>query len=243
MFQGGRTAIRILAASNEKNHNPRTLLQNIAGAYGTFSLGEGNAFDLKIKYISKQSLIHRMKDRHFTLLEHRKQILNAQELATIWHPPGLPLAGIKNIAWGKTLAGEPPENLPTTENTPEKEKNDINFFGKAEYKNKDSIFGIKTVDRRKHMYIIGKTGAGKSTLIANMAIDDIRRGRGVGIIDPHGDLSEAILDYIPKRRLNDVVYLEPFDKDRTFSLNVLDVKNDTHRDLVASGIVGILRKC
>ena len=242
LFQGGRTAIRILAASNEKNHNPRTLLQNIAGAYGTFSLGEGNAFDLKIKYISKQSLIHRMKDRHFTLLEHRKQILNAQELATIWHPPGLALAGIKNIAWGKTLAGEPPENLPTTENTPEKEKNDINFFGKAEYKNKDSIFGIKTVDRRKHMYIIGKTGAGKSTLIANMAIDDIRRGRGVGIIDPHGDLSEAILDYIPKRRLNDVVYLEPFDKDRTFSLNVLDVKNDTHRDLVASGIVGIFYK-
>ena len=242
MFQGGRTAIRILAASNEKNHNPRTLLENIAGAYGTFSLGEGNAFDLKVKYVSKHSLIHRMKDRHFTLLEQRKQILNAQELATIWHPPGLPLAGIKNIAWGKTLAGEPPENLPTTENTPEKEKNDINFFGKAEYKNKDSIFGIKTIDRRKHMYIIGKTGAGKSTLIANMAIDDIRRGRGVGIIDPHGDLSEAILDYIPKRRLNDVVYLEPFDKDRTFSLNVLDVKNDTHRDLVASGIVGIFYK-
>lgn len=242
MFQGGRTAIRILAASSDKKHNPRTLLENIAGAYGTFSLGEGNAFDLKIKYVSKQSLIHRMKNRHFTLLEHRKQILNAQELATIWHPPGLPLAGIKNIAWGKTLAGEPPENLPTTENTPDKEKNDINFFGKAEYKNKDSIFGIKTIDRRKHMYIIGKTGAGKSTLIANMAIDDIRRGRGVGIIDPHGDLSEAILDYIPKRRLNDVVYLEPFDTDRTFSLNVLDVKNDTHRDLVASGIVGIFYK-
>ncbi len=242
MFQGGRTAIRILAASNDKRHNPRTLLENIAGAYGTFSLGEGNAFDLKIKYLTKQSLITRMKDRHFTLLEHRKQIVNTQELATLWHPPGLPLAGIKNIAWGKTLAGEPPENLPTTENTPDEEKNDINFFGKAEYKNKDSIFGIKTVDRRKHMYIIGKTGAGKSTLIANMAIDDMRRGRGVGIIDPHGDLSEAILDYIPKRRLNDVVYLEPFDSDRTFSLNVLDVKNDTHRDLVASGIVGIFYK-
>src|SRR3989344_9479508 len=75
-----------------------------------------------------------------------------------------------------------------------------------------------------------------------MAIDDIRRGRGVGIIDPHGDLSEAILDYIPKRRMNDVVYLEPFDTERPFSLNVLEIKDQTHRDLVASGIVGIFYK-
>jgi len=118
----------------------------------------------------------------------------------------------------------------------------VNFFAKAEYKNKTSIFGIKTPDRRKHIYAIGKTGAGKSTLIANIAIDDIRRGRGVGIVDPHGDLSEAILDYIPKRRINDVVYLEPFDTERPFALNVLEVRNSTHRDLVASGIVGIFYK-
>ena len=95
--------------------------------------------------------------------------------------------------------GEPPENLPTVDNIHEDEKKDINFFGKAEYKNRDSIFGIRSIDRRKHMYIIGKTGAGKSTLIANMAIDDIRRDRGVAIIDPHGDLSETIMEYIPHR--------------------------------------------
>jgi hypothetical protein len=67
-------------------------------------------------------------------------------------------------------------------------------------------------------------------------------GRGIGIIDPHGDLSETILDYIPKRRLNDVVYLEPFDKERPFSLNVLEVHNKQHKDLVASGIVSIFHK-
>ena len=65
-------------------------------------------------------------------------------------------------------------------------KKDINFFAKTEFKNKETIFGIKTPDRRKHVYVIGKTGAGKSTLIANMAIDDIRKDRGIGIIDPHG---------------------------------------------------------
>jgi hypothetical protein len=138
--------------------------------------------------------------------------------------------------------GEPPENLPTVDNIKEEEKQDINFFGRAEYKNRDSIFGIRSVDRRKHMYIIGKTGAGKSTLIANMAIDDVRRDRGVAIIDPHGDLSETILEYIPKRRINDVIYLEPFDTERPFALNVLEIKNQTHRDLVASGIVSIFYK-
>ena len=79
-------------------------------------------------------------------------------------------------------------------------------------------------------------------MIANMAIDDIRKGRGVGIIDPHGDLSETILDFIPKRRMNDVVYLEPFDTERPFSLNVLEIKNKQQKDLVASGIVSIFYK-
>jgi hypothetical protein len=101
MFQGGRTALRILAASNDNKHNPRTLLQNIAGAYGTFSLGEGNSFDLRIKHLSKQSFITRMKDRYFTLFEHRKQILNAQELATLWHPPGACACGDKKYCLGK----------------------------------------------------------------------------------------------------------------------------------------------
>ncbi len=242
LYQGGRAAIRILATSKEKTQDPKILLQNVAGTYGSFSLGEGNKLGLKIQTFGKEKFIQRMKERKLTWLEHRKQIFNAQELATLWHPPGASLKGIKNIAWGKTLAGEPPENLPTTDNIAEEDKKDINFFGKAEYKNKDSIFGIKTVDRRKHVYIIGKTGAGKSTLIANMAIDDIRRDRGIGIIDPHGDLSETILEYIPKRRINDVIYLEPFDTERPFALNVLEVKNKTHRDLVASGIVSIFYK-
>lgn len=272
-FQGGKALVR-LAVSSNTNMPLMAYLHNLAGTFGSFSLGEGNQFAFRRPRIFKDAQIRRMKQRTTYLLERRKQVLNAQELATLWHPPGYLLAGIKNIAWGKTLKGEPPENLPVVPPTvnlrgsPQAQPNraglptaavkeeqsdgetaavdqakmDINFFAKTEFKNRSTIFGIKTADRRKHMYIIGKTGAGKSTLIANMAIDDIRKDRGIGIVDPHGDLSETILDFIPKRRMNDVVYLEPFDTQRPFALNVLHVTNTQQKDLVASGIVSIFSK-
>jgi hypothetical protein len=239
-FQGGKTLIRILAATNDSN--PLTHLQDLAGTFGAFSSGGGNHLKFKRPIINKNKLYKRMRLRTTTILERRTQILNAQELATLWHPPGKALSGIKNISWGKTLAGEPPENIPAANNMSNEEKQGVNFFATTEFKNQNTIFGIKDEDRRKHVYIMGKTGAGKSTLIANMAIDDIRKGRGIGVIDPHGDLTEQILDYIPKRRLNDVVYLEPFDTERPFALNVLEIKNKQHKDLIASGIVGIFSK-
>jgi len=239
-FQGGKAVIRLAVGSN--NLPPTPFLHDLAGTFGSFSLGDGNQLILKKPLIRKAAFLSRIKHRNTPLFERRYQIFNSQELATLWHPPGLLLAGIKNISWGKTLKGEPPENLPTAFNLTDEEKQKVNFFAQADFKNSETIFGIKDADRRKHVYIMGKTGAGKSTLIANMAIDDIRKGRGIGIIDPHGDLSETILDYIPKRRLNDVVYLEPFDTQRPFSLNVLEIKNTQHKDLVASGIVSIFSK-
>lgn len=239
-FQGGKTLIRLIASSDTLN--PLISLQNLAGTFGAFSSGDGNHLKLKRPLIRKDRLYKRMQTRTTSILERKNQILNAQELATLWHPAGKALSGIKNISWGKTLAGEPPENIPAAVSMTDEEKQETNFFAATEFKSQNTIFGIKDVDRRKHVYIMGKTGAGKSTLIANMAIDDIRKGRGIGIIDPHGDLTEQILDYIPKRRMNDVVYLEPFDAERPFSLNVLEIKNKQHKDLIASGIVSIFSK-
>ncbi len=239
-FQGGKVKIRVIASSSTVS--PLPFLHNLAGTFGSYSLGEGNHLRFKKPLFTKQRLMSKMRRRKIGYFEARHHIFNSQELATLWHLPTKPLAGIKNIAWGKTLGGEPPENLPTALNVTEEEKKNINFFATTIFKNQDAIFGIKNADRRKHVYIIGKTGAGKSTLVANMAIDDIRKDRGIGVIDPHGDLSETIIKYIPKRRINDVVYLEPFDTQRPFSLNVLEIKNAQHKDLIASGIVSIFNK-
>ncbi len=242
-YNGGKAAVRLVVSSSDKARNLMPLMHNLAGTYGGLSAGEGNQFVFKKPLFRADKLLQRIKERRMTFFERRNQILNAQELATLWHPASTPVAQIKNISWGKTLKGEPPEHLPVIHDAmTDEEKKDINFFGKAEYKNKETIFGIKSVDRTKHIYVMGKTGAGKSTLIANMAIDDIRKDRGIAIVDPHGDLCETVVNYIPKRRINDVIYLEPFDTERPFSLNILSTHHNEHKHLIASGIVSIFSK-
>ena len=153
------------------------------------------------------------------------------------------LAKIHNIAWHKTILSEPPETLPVVKvGMSEQDKAEINFIARTEFKNAMTTFGIKSIDRRKHIYIIGKTGTGKSTLIANMAINDMRNKRGFAIIDPHGDLCETVLNFIPSFRVNDVIYLDPSDTERSFSLNPLEVKSAHQKELVVSGIVAIFHK-
>ncbi|MCE7898434.1 hypothetical protein DYH11_04440, partial [Candidatus Microgenomates bacterium CPR3] len=170
-----------------------------------------------------------------------KRVVSVPEMATLWHLPSEKVK-IPMIVWGARVFSEPPENLPVAEGASEEVKAKINFFARTVFKNRDLIFGIKEADRRRHIWSIGKTGTGKSTLIANMAIDDIKKGRGIAIIDPHGDLSETILDYIPASRINDVIYFNPIDRDRPVRLNILEVKDQAQRELIVSGIVAIFNK-
>ena len=121
-------------------------------------------------------------------------------------------------------------------------KNDITYFAKTHYRNNEKIFGIQRKDRRQHMYILGKSGMGKSTLISNMLLQDIRNGEGVCIVDPHGELVEDLLGVIPKERLDDVVYFNPSDIEYHVGFNVLEVYDERYKHLVASGIMGIFTK-
>lgn len=119
---------------------------------------------------------------------------------------------------------------------------DIVHFAKTVYHGKEKVFGIKTDDRRRHMYIVGKTGMGKSSLLENMAIQDIQAGKGIGIVDPHGDFAEKILDFIPKQRINDVIYFNPADIDYPVAFNVMEKVDFSQRHLVAAGLLGVFKK-
>ena len=169
--------------------------------------------------------------------------LSIFEMATFWHLPTKYLANLPNISWGKSMPGEPPETLPiVTKETPTEIKTQINVYARTRFKSKDVVYGIKKPDRRRHMYVIGKTGTGKSTLLANMAINDLKQNEGLCVIDPHGDLVETLLNFIPSRRINDTIYFDPADPERTVQLNLFEGETVAHRELIASGIVSVFKK-
>jgi CxxC-x17-CxxC domain-containing protein len=120
--------------------------------------------------------------------------------------------------------------------------NGINVFGSTNHRNQQVRFGIKQDDRRRHMYVLGKSGAGKSTLLENMIIQDIQAGRGVCVVDPHGDLVEKVVHFIPPNRINDTIYFNPFDVDFPIAFNVMEQVDRTSQGLVASGLVGVFKK-
>jgi len=122
-------------------------------------------------------------------------------------------------------------------------KNDeVTIFAETTFRNKNQKFGIKIDDRRRHMYLIGKTGMGKSTILENMIVEDIWAGKGVAVVDPHGDLAEKIIEYIPTNRINDVIYFNPADMDYPIAFNVVEHVEPHLRHLVASGLIGIFKK-
>lgn len=119
---------------------------------------------------------------------------------------------------------------------------EVNFFASTNFRNQNRKFGIRTDDRRRHMYVIGKTGMGKTTLMENMVLNDIYAGHGVGIVDPHGDFAEKIINFIPPHRINDVVYFNPADVGFPMGFNILEVKNEEQKHIVVAGLMAIFKK-
>lgn len=119
---------------------------------------------------------------------------------------------------------------------------EINFFAETSFRNMKRKFGIKTDDRRRHVYVVGKTGMGKTVMLKNMAIQDIQNGQGMGFVDPHGEAAEELLDFVPPSRINDVIYINPADINYPIAFNIMEKVDVEHRHLVASGLMGVFKK-
>lgn len=120
--------------------------------------------------------------------------------------------------------------------------NAVSYFAQTDARNQKIPFGIKSKDRSRHVYIIGKTGMGKSTLLENLAVQDIQTGEGMAFIDPHGKTADLLLEYVPKERINDVIYFAPFDTEFPISFNVMEDVGADKRHLVANGLMSAFKK-
>src|SRR3990167_2593735 len=230
-YPGFRVSMRIIS-------NTKKTLTELSNAMGVFNRSEGNSLYTKsASYFGKNKEEELLRKR----LTKEGQMLNIVELATLWHLPSEKIK-VPSILWGTSVLSEPPANLPVATDLGDEEKAQINFFARTLFRNKETIFGIKNKDRLRHIWTVGKTGTGKSTMIANMVIDDFKKGRGVAVIDPHGDLCDDILDYIPRGRINDTVYFNPADREFPIVLNPLEVTNREEAELVASGLMSIFTK-
>ncbi len=170
--------------------------------------------------------------------EEKGGVLNIEELASVFHFPTEKVE-TSAIAWSGSKKGEAPFNLPLKSKHLETA---LTILGKTDYRDQAEEFGIKVDDRRRHTYIVGKSGVGKSVLLENMIINDIAAGRGVIVIDPHGELADKVLECIPENRIDDVIVFDPADREFPIAFNVLEVEDEDFRGTVASGFVGIFKK-
>ena len=165
-------------------------------------------------------------------------ILNTEEVASLYHLPHVSVE-TPNIAWTNTKVGEPPTNLPILATNP---ANELSLIGTTTFRQGQIKFGIKRSDRMRHLYIIGKSGVGKSFLLNLLTLSDIYHGHGFAVVDPHGDYAQDVMKYIPESRLNDVVYFNPADLEYPISFNPMENTDPNMRGNIASEIVGVLKK-
>jgi hypothetical protein len=231
---GYKTKIRLVAFA-EDLETCQSKIHGIVGSFKQFNTQNMNGFALGKLNFNEQSELTKYKKRFFM---EGGTIFNIEELASLYHLPNTSVQTPK-IAWAGSKKGEPPKNLPIEGKD---ENADLTIFGKTDFRGVPTNFGILRNDRRHHMYFIGKTGTGKSTVLQNMAISDIRKGEGLAVIDPHGELVEHLLDYIPKERIKDVVYFNPADQEFPIAFNLLENVKPELKGIVASGLIGIFKK-
>lgn len=233
---GYETIIRIVVASNTKS-KVNDHISSIVGAFSQYGYPDANSFKYLKMYYSASKLVRdfilRSFNRPFVLWARRKKmILSSDEVASIFHMPNIKYNRSPNISWQNYKIAPPPDNLP---------KEGV-LLGHNLYRGVKTEVRIKNEDRFRHFYVIGQTGTGKSSILLSMIRQDIKNGKGVAVVDPHGSLVDDVLPHIPKERADDIIYFNPADLDRPMGLNLLEASSPEERDLVALDAMNIMIK-
>lgn len=226
---GYQVVVRLVSAG-DSSEKVESNLRSVFASFKQFSAANLNTFVSNFEGNS-QGALNDYKKRNFN--SDKAIILTTEELATFFH---FPLSNIEtpNISWVYSRKSEPPTNLPTDK---------CNFIGDTMYRNKKIRFGLENdEDRLRHLYVIGKSGTGKSTLFESLISQDIASGAGVGVLDPHGETIERVLERIPDNRINDVIYFDPSDTERPIGLNLLQMDDPSQKNLMASGLVAAIKQ-
>lgn len=206
------------------------IISTFLGSFQQFGSPTKNSF-IGIKPSRIKKFIFNYVFRLFN--DKQQNILNAEEIASFWHFPVAQEAS-PQAQWSKFKQSAPPVELPTQGV----------ILGESVFRGERKTIYMEKSDRRRHFYIIGQTGTGKSYMATNMAIHDIKNGDGVGIIDPHGDLVDDILGYIPDERRDDVIVFNPGDLERPLGLNMLeyDYNRPEQKTFIINELINIFDK-
>ncbi len=228
---GFETSIRIVTVAKDLP-NAKAHLSNIMGSFEQYS-GELNGFKsrkIRRKALFMEDFLYRYQPM-FHFLGNRSTILNSEELATIYHFPNKQVT-TPHIFWLYAKTAPAPSEIPS----------EGLFLGISTYRGVKRPVYISEDDRRRHMYIIGKTGTGKTEMLKNLIMQDIREGKGLCYMDPHGDAVKDILEMIPPERAEDVVYFNPADTERPMGLNLLEARTEDQKHFAATAIINMMYK-
>lgn len=223
---GFNTVIRIVVSSSTKE-SAEAHLNNIVNVFSQFSgLNSFTKNKIRMKKAFISDFIYRYMPMH-----GQTAVMTTEELATVYHFPNKSIT-TPHIFWVTSKRAPAAANIPTTGL----------YLGKSTYRGLARDVFIERDDRRRHMYIIGKTGTGKTEFLKQMIMQDIKLGEGVGVVDPHGDLIEDILQTIPPERAEDVILFDPSDTQRPLGFNMLEAGSEQQRHLAVSSIIGLMYK-
>jgi len=230
---GLEVCIRLVVAGKSAE-SVHSTLGGMINAFSTYNIYQfGNSF-VKVVPPFKQRLIRRFIYRSFD--ERNKVVLSAEEMAGVWHLP-TPWTETPGVKWLGARKGAAPSNVPTGP-----EMGGQLELGYNLYRGVKTPVWMKESDRQRHVYVVGKSGTGKSEMIAKMILQDIKMGHGVAVVDPHGDLVERVLGNIPKERIDDVIHFNPSDIERPMGLNMLDARDETQKDMAVQEMISIFYK-